>query len=268
MINNEIQAVGVKTVAAVATEKGKGEELQKEVPQLINETISTEQENNNAQINSNINMEEKRTDGQSVTTETMPTEQASVQLPTAEGEVDQQTEAHQNQSGVVGSEVENVNLPIQMIEEKVLSGKTKDAIKFIQELAENGNSNAAYYLGKLYMEGDVVKKNEHKGVMYLQKAADLGNIKAKMEIAVSILRCGNDEEAAEMAFGMFHDIAMKGNAEAEMVLSCFYFKGYGCEKNKTLADMWHLKARIDDFNEKKVFEILGMDKFINNNDYE
>ena len=156
------------------------------------------------------------------------------------------------------------NLPMQIVEEKVLSGKTQDAVKIIQDLADNGNSNAAYYLAKLYLEGDVVKKNPHKGVEYLQKAADLGNTKAKMEIAVSILRNGNDDRDAEMAFEMFHDIAMKGNAEAEMVLSCLYFKGYGCEVNKTLADMWHLKARIDGFDEDKVFEMLGM----NDNDYD
>lgn len=176
--------------------------------------------------------------------------------------------AQQGQSGVVGSVVENSNLPFHIVEEKVMSGKTKDAVKFIQEISDNGNSDAAYYLAKLYLEGDVVKKDGHKGAMYLQKAADLGNTKAKMEIAISILRCGNDDRDAEMAFGLFHDIAMKGNAEAEMVLSCLYFKGYGCEVNKTLADMWHLKARIDDFNENKVFEILGMENYINDNDYD
>lgn len=174
--------------------------------------------------------------------------------------------ALQEKNGIVGSVVEIVNLSIQIIEEKVMLGKTKDAIKFIQGLADNGNSDAAYYLAKLYLEGDVVKKNAQKGVMYLQKAADLGNTKAMMEIAVSIMQNGHDEEDAEMAFGMFHDIAMKGNAEAEMVLSCFYLIGYGCEENKTLADMWHLKARIDDFDETKVFEILGMCNFNNDND--
>ncbi len=41
-------------------------------------------------------MVQTRTDGQlAVPTETMPTEQANVQLPTAEGEVGQQTKAHQ-----------------------------------------------------------------------------------------------------------------------------------------------------------------------------
>lgn len=174
----------------------------------------------------------------------------------------------QSKNGVVGSEVENVNMPMQIIEEKVMLGKTKDAIRFIQELSDNGNSDAAYYLAKLFLEGDVIKKNAHKGVEYLLKAADLGNTKAKMEIAVSILRNGNDERDAERAFEMFHDIAMKGNAEAEMVLSCLYFKGYGCEVNKTLADMWHLKARIDDFNENKVFEILGMRDSMNDNDFD
>ena len=172
----------------------------------------------------------------------------------------------QSKNGVVGSEVENVNMPMQIIEEKVMLGKSKDAIRFVQELADNGNSDAAYYLAKLFLEGDVIKKNAHKGVEYLLKAADLGNTKAKMEIAVSILRNGNDERDAEMAFEMFHDIAMKGNVDAEMVLSCFYYKGYGCEKNKTL--VWHLKARIDDFNENKVFEILGMRDSMNDNDFD
>jgi hypothetical protein len=155
---------------------------------------------------------------------------------------------------------------MQIIEEKVMLGKTKDAIKIIQDLADNGNSDAAYYLAKLYLEGDVVKKNPHKGVEYLQKAADLGNTNAKMEIAVSILRKGNDDKDAEMAFEMFHDIAMTGNAEAAMVLACFYIKGYGCEKNKTLADLWHLKARVDDFDENMVFDILGMND--KDNDYD
>jgi len=60
---------------------------------------------------------------------------------------------------------------------------------------------------------------------------------------------------------------MTGNAEAAMVLACFYIKGYGCEKNKTLADLWHLKARVDEFDETKLFEILGMDNSMNDNDF-
>ena len=176
--------------------------------------------------------------------------------------------ALQEKNGIVGSVVEIVNLPIQIIEEKVMSGKTKDAIKLIQGLANNDNSDAAYYLAKLYMEGDVVKQNVQKGIMYLQQAADLGNIKAMMEIARSGYIYGNDEEDADMVFGMFHDMAMKGNAEAEMIISYFYLTGYGCEENKTLADMWHLKARIDDFDETKVFEILGTNNFNNDNDFD
>lgn len=212
-------------------------------------------------------MVQTRRDGQSVIKENvMPTEQANVQLPTAEGEVGQQTKAHQSQSSVVGSEVENVNFPIQMIEEKVLSGKTKDAIKFIQDLADNGDSNAAYYLGKLYLEGDVVKKNEHKGVMYLQMAVDLGNTKALMEFARAGFICAKNEAEREMVFDWFHKAALNGNPEAEKILSSFYFTGYGCEENKVLAGMWGLKARIDGFDEDLVFEILGMDNSMNEND--
>ena len=53
--------------------------------------------------------------------------------------------AQQEKNGVVGSIVEIANLPIQIIEEKVMLSKTKDAIKLIQGLADNGDSDAAYY---------------------------------------------------------------------------------------------------------------------------
>lgn len=50
-------------------------------------------------------MEQSRTDGQAVIKESvMPTEQANVQLPTAEGEVGQQNEAQPTQQGVVDTE--------------------------------------------------------------------------------------------------------------------------------------------------------------------
>ena len=48
-------------------------------------------------------MVQTKTDGQlAVPTETMPTEQANVQFPTAEGEVGQQTKAHQTPKKVPG----------------------------------------------------------------------------------------------------------------------------------------------------------------------
>lgn len=164
--------------------------------------------------------------------------------------------------GVVGSVVENSNLPFHIVEEKVLSGKTKDAIKLLQDLVENGNSDAAYYLAKLYLE----KKNGHKHDMYLQMAVDLGNTKALMEFARAGFICAKNEAEREMVFDWFHKAALNGNPEAEKILSSFYFTGYGCEENKVLAGMWGLKARIDGFDEDQVFEILGMDNSMNEND--
>lgn len=178
--------------------------------------------------------------------------------------------ALQEKNGVVGSVVEKVNLPIQIIEEKVMSGKTKDAIKLIQGLTDNGDSDAAYYLAKLYQEGDVVEENFKTSAKYLQMAADLGNTKAMMEIAQYGYMCAKSEFDREEVFDWFHKAALSGNSEAEMIISYLYLMGYGCEENKILADMWHLKARIDDFDETKVFEILGTNNFNNENgiDYE
>jgi len=177
-----------------------------------------------------------------------------------------EAKAQQSQNGVVGSVVENVNMPMQIIEEKIMLGKTKDAIRFIKELADKGNSNAAYYLAKLYLEGDVVKKNPHKGVEYLQKAADLGHTKALMKIARSGYICAKNEAEHEEVFDWFHKAALKGNAEAEMIISYLYHMGYGCEENKILAGMWHLKARVDDFDDTEVMEILGKHNYMNDKD--
>ena len=173
-----------------------------------------------------------------------------------------EAKAQQGQSGVVGSVVENSNLPFHIVEEKVLSGKTKDAVKLIQNLADNGDSNAAYYLAKLYLE----KKNGHKHDMYLQMAVGLGNTKALMEFARAGFICAKNEAEREMVFDWFHKAALNGNPEAEKILSSFYFTGYGCEENKVLAGMWGLKARIDGFDEDLVFEILEMDNSMNEND--
>ena len=178
--------------------------------------------------------------------------------------------AQQEKNGVVGSVVEIVNLPIQIIEEKVMMGNTKDAIKLIQGLTDNGDSDAAYYLAKLYQEGDVVEENFKTSAKYLQMAADLGNTKAMMEIAQYGYMCAKSEFDREEVFDWFHKAALSGNSEAEMIISYLFLMGYGCEENKILADMWHLKARIDDFDETKVFEILGTNNFNNENgiDYE
>ena len=176
--------------------------------------------------------------------------------------------AQQEKNGVVGSVVEIVDLPIQIIEELVMSGKTKDTIKLIQGLADNGDSDAAYYLAKLYQEGDVVEENFKTSAKYLQMAADLGNTKAMMEIAQYGYMCAKSEFDREEVFDWFHKAALSGNSEAEMIISYLYLMGYGCEENKTLADMWHLKARIDDFDETKVFEILGTNNNFNDSDYD
>jgi len=176
--------------------------------------------------------------------------------------------ALQEKNGIVGSVVEIVDLPIQIIEELVMSGKTKDAIKLIQGLADNGDSDAAYYLAKLYQEGDVVEENFKTSAKYLQMAADLGNTKAMMEIAQYGYMCAKSEFDREEVFDWFHKAALSGNSEAEMIISYFYLTGYGCEKSKILADMWHLKARIDDFDETKVFEILGTNNFMNDNEFD
>jgi len=52
-----------------------------------------------------------------------------------------------------------------------------------QPAAENGDPEAQYNLGLLYLEGNGVKKNEKLGAEWIQKAADQGHIAAKKKLA-------------------------------------------------------------------------------------
>ena len=161
---------------------------------------------------------------------------------------------------------------VRWIEEILLNEGPKAAITYLECLANKGNADAAYFLSKLYLEGDAVEKNVKKGVKYLQFAANFGNIHAMEEIAESYLTCANNEDDRQTAFDLYHALALKENAEAEMILSYFYMVGYGCEANEKLAYIWHLKARVDNFDETKVIEALYKSEDFNlkiiENDYE
>lgn len=63
-----------------------------------------------------------------------------------------------------------------------IGGIDKDfsvAIKYIEQSAKLGHSGACFDMGKFYLQGRGVKKNEKKAKAYFEKAAELGNLRAK-----------------------------------------------------------------------------------------
>lgn len=71
-----------------------------------------------------------------------------------------------------------------------LKGKKEDynqkedtAAALYLQAAENGDPEAQYNLGLIYLEGNGVKKNEKLGAGWIQKAANQGHIEAKKKLA-------------------------------------------------------------------------------------
>ncbi len=70
---------------------------------------------------------------------------------------------------------------LRKAEELYILGKTMEALPIFEELAENGNGRAMYFLGEYYTHGDCgIAKNEEKGTYWRKKGAEAGDLLAKL----------------------------------------------------------------------------------------
>lgn len=127
---------------------------------------------------------------------------------------------------------------MEIIEEVMLSKGVKAALSYCEDFAEGGDADAAYFLAETYLKGDVCRQNEDKGASYMLLAAKLGNPEAQVRLGTFGLREESSEEERMIVFGLFHEAALKGHPEVEMIMSFFYHIGYACKKNQRLSNMW------------------------------
>ncbi len=69
------------------------------------------------------------------------------------------------------------------VERDGLKGKNTAKVKELNKLAEHGNAQAQYYLGKMYAYGIGVNKNIDVAIDWLNKAALADVLEAKIELA-------------------------------------------------------------------------------------
>ena len=150
-----------------------------------------------------------------------------------------------------------------------------NALAEFQELAEQGNVSALYYLGRMYQNGWGVSRNIPQAVAYFQAAdkayylpaaAQLGKIwlygapgvVANPQRAIGLLKksalAGDSEAAFELgnaaisglgeeadfnhAFGFYSIAAAKGNKKAQFQISQMYLVGRGIPQNYQKAMLW------------------------------
>ncbi|MBI1424555.1 MAG: sel1 repeat family protein [Gammaproteobacteria bacterium] len=110
-------------------------------------------------------------------------------------------------------------------------------------LAEQGNADAQYNLGLLYMNGHGVKKDDRMALMWFTRAGQQGLADAQYNAGVMFYLGKGVYPSYITAVKWWRLAAEKDHANAENNLAVMYAYGYGVEKNPDKAiELWTAAA--------------------------
>ncbi|MEM7047458.1 MAG: tetratricopeptide repeat protein [Pseudomonadota bacterium] len=113
----------------------------------------------------------------------------------------------------------------------------------VQGLAEQGDADAQYYLGALYLSGQNITRNFEKASTWLDKAADQNQPAAQTNLGLMLLfGHGTAQDHAQAAY-WFNQAAKQSFAEAQNALGMMYKNGQGVDQNDERAvQLFHQAA--------------------------
>lgn len=118
------------------------------------------------------------------------------------------------------------------------SGDYKVAIQQWQPLADEGNSQAAYNMAYMYDHGYGVQKDPAEVSKWLQKSADLGDVRAWHSLGDMY----HGKKDYDVARQWYKKAADAGLADAQFDLGVMYDLGEGVPQNFAEALSWYQKA--------------------------
>jgi TPR repeat protein len=118
----------------------------------------------------------------------------------------------------------------------------EEAAYWFNRAAENGNIEAQYNLGLLYLKGEGVEKDPQKGIRLLQKAASAGSSDAQNSLGLLYLNGEGVKKDPQKGKRLLEQAAESGNVDAQNNLGMLYF-----EKDYSLAAYWFDRAARQDF---------------------
>ena len=126
-------------------------------------------------------------------------------------------------------------------------------ITYLKKLADEGNVQAQYHLGILYIKGQEVQKNVFEAIPWLRRAAEQGHLDAQYRLGLLYIH-GNS--AADARHWINH-AAQHGHRAAQAELARMNAEGNGREPNYVEAYKWWLiAARQGDRNAERKRERL------------
>lgn len=115
----------------------------------------------------------------------------------------------------------------------------QEAYKLWKPLAEQGDPDAQYNLGLLYMNGQGVEKNERTALWWFTRAAQQGLADAQYNAGVMYYLGKGVYPSHKTAVEWWQLAVEKGHANAENNLAIMYAFGYGVKKDPVKAvELW------------------------------
>ena len=152
------------------------------------------------------------------------------------------------------------------ISEETLYGEIYSVEKYIEQIYENifelhelkkmvdsndCNPEFIYELGRRYYEGINTDKNYEVAIKYFEKAAKLGNIKAKLKLAICMYYGKGMEKDLERAYNNFEELFEKyDNKKAQYFIGRMYYYGHYLECDYKKAFEIFSELADDDKNAK------------------
>ena len=124
------------------------------------------------------------------------------------------------------------------------SQKYKDAYRICEPLANKGDPDAQYILGRLYEEGDVIKKNYAMALQWYKKSAAQNHVAGQYYTAHMYYEGLGVAKDYKQAYAWTVKAAKQQFIPAYYNLGLMYQYGDGVKKNENEAFKWYQKAAL------------------------
>ena len=124
-------------------------------------------------------------------------------------------------------------------------GVTADKDKALHyfEMADKAqNPDAAVALGRMAIKGEGIAQNNELGLQYLKKAAYAGNENALYELGQAYEKGEGVEKNYTYAFGFYYMGALKGDKRAQLKVGKYYLQGRGIPQDYNAAVKWYVRS--------------------------
>ncbi len=118
------------------------------------------------------------------------------------------------------------------------------AIREYRPLAERGNAEAQYRIGRMYEFGQGYPQDKAQGIVWIRKAAAQNHADAQQELGFIYATGDGVKQDDVQAVAWFRKAATQGDATAQYNLGLLYAKGQGVQKDYAEAIAWWRKSAV------------------------